>query len=181
MLDRSDGQSCQASNFLRAFRTLREASALGLLLNWENEERKMNLGKLIQSWTRFVLQQLNQEMEPQQKSSPPPTATPNTPRLKSLTIPDTPTTPVIKLGMGSFLNSEVELPWTACVVPGSEDPVSVVKKLFASTVETTVTCRCGWSTVTERAELLFSLCYPHNLGKLDVYVCTCVAFTMTFN
>ena len=60
MLDHSDGRSCQASNFLRAFRTLREASALGLLLNWEGEEQRANFGKLIQNWNRFVLQQLNQ-------------------------------------------------------------------------------------------------------------------------
>ena len=62
MLDRSDGQSCQASNFLRAFRTLREASGLGLLLSWDDEQmsRKVDLSKLIQSWTRFVLQQVAQ-------------------------------------------------------------------------------------------------------------------------
>ena len=60
MLDQSDGRSCQASNFLRAFRTLRDASALGLLLNWEDDGKKANLAKLIQSWNRFVLEQLNQ-------------------------------------------------------------------------------------------------------------------------
>ena len=62
MLDRSDGRSCQASNFLRAFRTLREASGLGLLLNWGDEQlsKKVDLSKLIQSWTRFVLQQVSQ-------------------------------------------------------------------------------------------------------------------------
>ena len=61
MLDRSDGRSCQASNFLRAFRTLREASGLGLLLSWEDEQRsrKVDLAKLIQNWTRFVLQQVS--------------------------------------------------------------------------------------------------------------------------
>ena len=63
MLDQSDGRSCQASNFLRAFRTLREASALGLLLNWEDDGKKANLAKLIQSWNRFVLEQLNQVRE----------------------------------------------------------------------------------------------------------------------
>lgn len=64
MLDRSDGRSCQAKNFLRAFRTLREASALGLLISHEDEEKKANLSKLIQSWNRFVLQQTNQETQP---------------------------------------------------------------------------------------------------------------------
>lgn len=63
MLDQSDGRSCQASNFLRAFRTLREASALGLLLSWEDDGKKANLAKLIQSWNRFVLEQLNQVRE----------------------------------------------------------------------------------------------------------------------
>ena len=60
MLDHSDGKSCQATNFLRAFRTLREASGLGLLISREEEEKKADLSKLIQSWNRFVLQQLNQ-------------------------------------------------------------------------------------------------------------------------
>lgn len=60
MLDRSDGHSCQAKNFLRAFRTLREASGLGLLISREEEEQRANLSKLIQNWNRFVLQQLNQ-------------------------------------------------------------------------------------------------------------------------
>lgn len=77
MLDCSTGKSCQvlvciilcptmslvivqATNFLRAFRTLREASALGLLISCEEEERKADLGKLIQNWNRFVLQQLHQ-------------------------------------------------------------------------------------------------------------------------
>ena len=63
MLDQSDGRSCQASNFLRAFRTLREASALGLVLSWEDDGKKANLAKLIQSWNRFVLEQLNQVRE----------------------------------------------------------------------------------------------------------------------
>ncbi|KAL4222806.1 poly(A)-specific ribonuclease [Mactra antiquata] len=62
MLDKQKGQTCQASNFLRAFRTLPEAAALGLVLG-ENEEvsGRVNLGRLIQSWQRFIHQQIHSE------------------------------------------------------------------------------------------------------------------------
>jgi PAB-dependent poly(A)-specific ribonuclease subunit 2 len=62
MMQQTEQGTCQASNFLRAFRTLREALTLGLLLN-EEEEDKANLAKLIQKWITFVLQQLHMEMQ----------------------------------------------------------------------------------------------------------------------
>ncbi|XP_071845900.1 PAN2-PAN3 deadenylation complex catalytic subunit PAN2-like isoform X2 [Apostichopus japonicus] len=62
MLDHCKGQTCQASNFLRAFRTIPEGSALGLLLgDAEESTGKANFPRLIQSWNRFVLQQIVQE------------------------------------------------------------------------------------------------------------------------
>ncbi|XP_053311614.1 PAN2-PAN3 deadenylation complex catalytic subunit PAN2 [Spea bombifrons] len=64
MLDLSRGDPCQASNFLRAFRTIPEAAALGLILADSDEATgKMNIGRLIQSWCRFLLTQLHQETQ----------------------------------------------------------------------------------------------------------------------
>ncbi|XP_071966224.1 PAN2-PAN3 deadenylation complex catalytic subunit PAN2-like [Antedon mediterranea] len=64
MLDQTKGKTCQASNFLRAFRTIPEASALGLIIgDAEEAAGRTNLPRLIQSWNRFVLPQLMQDTQ----------------------------------------------------------------------------------------------------------------------
>lgn len=62
MLDVAQGIPCQANNVLRAFRTIPEASGLGLILTNAHESlKKSNLCRLIQNWNRFILLHIHTE------------------------------------------------------------------------------------------------------------------------
>ena len=68
LLDNKKGGSAPASNFLRSFRVSPQATALRLVLNngagsADVARRHGNLGRLIQSWNRFILQQIHTDTE----------------------------------------------------------------------------------------------------------------------
>nr|XP_039268945.1 PAN2-PAN3 deadenylation complex catalytic subunit PAN2-like [Styela clava] len=75
MQDLSKGGVLQASNFLRAFRTIPEATALGLVQNSSQPEQvgtstHGNLSQLVQNWNCFILQQLQTELSQAPPRSP---------------------------------------------------------------------------------------------------------------
>lgn len=71
---------CQPANFLRAFRTIPEASALGLIFSEANSIARTSVPRIIQSWNRFILQQVHQhcseEGGPTGRPATPPPARP---------------------------------------------------------------------------------------------------------
>eukprot|EP00095_Tigriopus_kingsejongensis_P002899 maker-scaffold336_size202805-snap-gene-0.16 protein:Tk02899 transcript:maker-scaffold336_size202805-snap-gene-0.16-mRNA-1 annotation:"pab-dependent poly -specific ribonuclease subunit pan2" len=62
MMDISPGLPCQSSNFLRALRTIPEASALSLVFSDQHSMWACNVPRLIQSWNRFILHQISNQL-----------------------------------------------------------------------------------------------------------------------
>ena len=67
MMDVSPGMPCQSSNFLRALRTIPEASALGLVFTDQAAVWQSNVPRLVQSFIRFILQQIHMQISPSEK------------------------------------------------------------------------------------------------------------------
>ncbi|KAI9313283.1 ubiquitin carboxyl-terminal hydrolase-domain-containing protein [Dichotomocladium elegans] len=62
MLEDSKGQNCQATNFLRAFSSFPQAGALGLF-EPETPDSKLSYSMMIQTFLRFLLEQLHLETD----------------------------------------------------------------------------------------------------------------------
>ncbi|KAF0303420.1 PAN2-PAN3 deadenylation complex catalytic subunit PAN2 [Amphibalanus amphitrite] len=172
MLDTSQGVPCQASNFLRAFRTIPEATALGLILSDTLTNRqKINLPRLIQNWNRFILQQLDTECaappaEPGGAETAEPAGAGESPVARILGALSRQTTRCVKCGASSEKESTILL-CNLTYPPELDDrEVSFGQTLAASLcLQQTVQawCElCGRYQPTEQVRHLLSL--PHCLA-----------------
>ncbi|XP_064614568.1 LOW QUALITY PROTEIN: PAN2-PAN3 deadenylation complex catalytic subunit PAN2-like [Liolophura sinensis] len=155
MLDKQKGQTCQASNFLRVFRTIPEAAALGLVLGDAEESMgKFNLSRLIQSWQRFLHQQIHSETCPKVPPDLPPV--PSDPDR----IPPEEKPPEGEEEQGES-TPETETDTEEAPVPENKKAEgSVIKELFSIPTLTMLRCRCGHEVQRETESTLLTLSYP---------------------
>lgn len=169
MLDEQKGQTCQANNFLRAFRTIPEAAALGLILGDHDQlQGKVNLTRLIQNWQRFLHQQVHSETcirEPIYVDVVP----------EELSIMDSChqdtsgffMVPGYEESASESHSDELESvelssekPSTESVLQPNEREISIISRLFGTQIETVLRCRCGHKTRRETHSTLTNLSYP---------------------
>uniref|UniRef100_A0A182YA82 PAN2-PAN3 deadenylation complex catalytic subunit PAN2 n=1 Tax=Anopheles stephensi TaxID=30069 RepID=A0A182YA82_ANOST len=154
----SSSSPCQASNFLRSFRTVPEAAALGLILS--SNSANVNLISLIQNWNRFVLHQIHSELldamkqsetmhfyeHGQQPPAPHHSATPEQDSVQKFQI----------CNLGSGKSTAATHPPTATAREESE-----IGRLFGTQQQTTHRCnKCNTTRVKDNVLLVCSLLYP---------------------
>ncbi|XP_058171511.1 PAN2-PAN3 deadenylation complex catalytic subunit PAN2 [Anopheles ziemanni] len=149
MLDVGSSSSpCQASNFLRSFRTVPEAAALGLILS--STSANVNLISLIQNWNRFVLHQIHQELLEAMKQSE--TMHFYEHQLHQLTDP----------GQDGVQKFQIVNHGTAGGGGGSPTrDESEIGRLFGTQQQTTHRCnKCNTTRVKDNVLLVCTLLYP---------------------
>ncbi|CAI9729366.1 PAN2-PAN3 deadenylation complex catalytic subunit Pan2-like isoform X1 [Octopus vulgaris] len=169
MLDEQKGQTCQANNFLRAFRTIPEASALELIIGDHDQlQGKANFTRLIQNWQRFLHQQVHSEYCVRgtiYQNAIPEGAIPVEGCQQEIadyySIPvytePCPIQENIPPGANILDQSSEAVPESP---PKSEPEVSIVSQLFGIEMETLLRCRCGHETHRTSYPTLTNLSYP---------------------
>ena len=170
MMDISPGMPCQSSNFLRALRTIPEASALGLVFTDQAAVWQSNVPRLVQSFIRFILQQIHVQISPNEKEKSPrfyakPPASPTkTPRPQSGASSSAASTSSLKAeDMSKEISDALDQPRQ---IEADNDDESLFSKLFGMVQEKVTVCtRCKEKKVKNDTVLLCNLMYPD--GKED--------------
>uniref|UniRef100_A0A182PBX3 PAN2-PAN3 deadenylation complex catalytic subunit PAN2 n=1 Tax=Anopheles epiroticus TaxID=199890 RepID=A0A182PBX3_9DIPT len=152
----SSSSPCQASNFLRSFRTVPEAAALGLILS--SSSANVNLISLIQNWNRFVLHQIHSELLEAMKKN-------ETmhfyeqPAQHTLELDSVQKFQILNLGNNPGKSPGTAQSQTASGGVGQEE--SEIGRLFGTQQQTTHRCnKCNTTRVKDNVLLVCSLLYP---------------------
>ena len=171
MLDTGHGFPCQPANFLRALRTIPEASALGLIFSEASSMWRTSVPRLIQSWNRFLLQQVHLQCstgEERRSSTPPPSAP------LAVTSPDWSRSSPAKRSSGEPGMSKEEcasisqdiadvLAGDSKAAEAAEAEDSPVAELLGMRQDKVTRCgKCRVETTTDNLLLLCNLQYPEH-------------------
>jgi PAB-dependent poly(A)-specific ribonuclease subunit 2 len=167
MMDISPGMPCQSSNFLRALRTIPEASALGLVFTDQTAVWKCNVPRLVQSWNRFILQQVHMQSTTTVRAPPSgswigrSTSSPTkaAPKANTVNAED----------MGREISAALDQPRQAGYAEDQDEEVtSLFSKLFGMVQEKVNICsRCKERKTKNDTVLLCNIIYPETSGTKE--------------
>ncbi|XP_053669527.1 PAN2-PAN3 deadenylation complex catalytic subunit PAN2 isoform X2 [Anopheles marshallii] len=153
----SSSSPCQASNFLRSFRTVPEAAALGLILS--SNSANVNLISLIQNWNRFVLHQIHSELLEAMKKNETMHFYEHGQHSQHHSLEQDSVQRFQILNLGNGTSTATSQPQTTAGNPVPEE--SEIGRLFGTQQQTTHRCnKCNTTRVKDNVLLVCSLLYP---------------------
>lgn len=169
MMDISPGMPCQSANFLRALRTIPEFWNLGLIFTEQNAVWDCNVASLMQSWNRFILQQIYIQINPLEKEKPgrmyakPASSPSKTTKTSSVNVED----------MGKEISAALDQP-TQVNMSVNNEAESMFSKLFGMLQEKVNVCtRCKEKISKNDTVLLCNMMYPEGSQKLSFQDIVC--------
>ncbi|TRY64214.1 hypothetical protein TCAL_00495 [Tigriopus californicus] len=156
MMDISPGIPCQSSNFLRALRTIPEASALGLVFSDQHSMWASNVPRLIQSWNRFILHQIANQLNVQELGLPSTTR-----RNHTNSGGSDKKVPLVKATSIESDDSVDKVDTAASDTTATENDVFKFNRMFGLKQEKVNVCtKCKTTNSTQDTLLLCNLNYP---------------------